>query len=149
MCVYVCVSFTLCLHVSEVNVDRPVCLPSGLFLHLHPLYLFTAALLLFPPLFRFHFSSLYFGLICVMLCSPLCSQFCLYNSFHSLISSLFHSLPDPFFFLSFFLLFFFLPSLNLTPSHALSISCGLSGLQSCVMGDRRGRLRSVTLICRG
>lgn len=117
VCVYVCVSFTLCLHVSEVNVDRPVCLPSGLFLHLHPLYLFTAALLLFPPLFRFHFSSLYFGLICVMLCSPLCSQFCLYNSFHSLISSLFHSLPDPFFFFVFLSSFFFF---TLSQSHSLT-----------------------------
>lgn len=94
-----------------------------------------------------------------LLPSHLCGALCAFVLTVLLVQfiPLTHLLPVPlptttsFFF--FFLLssssYFHLPSLSRTLSHALSISCGLSGLQSRVMGDRRGRLRTVTLICRG
>ena len=134
VCVCVCACVRVFYCVSEVNVDRPVCLPSGLFLH-PPL---QRACISPPQLYCFFLSSL------SLLPSHLCDTLCAFVLPVLLVQ--FILLPSGTFFFFFPL---FSPSLNLTPSHALSISCGLSGLQSCVMGDRRGRLRSITLICRG
>ena len=39
-----------------------------------------------------------------------------------------------------FISFFFFTTFNLTPSHALSISCGLSGLQSRCNGRQAGQI---------
>lgn len=135
-----CVCVFNCLHVSEVNVNRPVCLPLGFFLQLHPVYrepvslhhsfiAFSSAASIAHSFSSF--TSHLCGTLCTFVCPVLPVRFI----------SLAHLLPiDP---------FLFLPSLNLLHSHALSISCDLSGLQSCVMRDRRGRLCSVTLICCG
>lgn len=137
----VCV-FTMNLHV--INVDRPVCLPSGLFLHHHPPFHWAcgSSAQLYCPFHCFNSTFLLFTLLSFVRCLFFSSAPFLFPVLLVQFISLTHLLPIPLPSTSF-------PQSHSSPSHALSISCGLSGLRSCVMGDRRARLRSVTLICCG
>ena len=111
VCVCVCVCVRVFYCVSEVNVDRPVCLPSGLFLH-PPL---QRACISPPQLYCFFLSSL------SLLPSHLCDTLCAFVLPVLLVQ--FILLPSATFFF-FFFLFFHLPSISLPHMHyLLAVAC--------------------------